>query len=339
VHAGVAALHHRDLDAAIVGDRDGAVGQRVRRHRHEQERRKLRREDGTAGRQRIGRGPRGRRDDDAVGAHGVREPAVDGDGALDHAAERAAVDHDVVEGERILARAAGPLDRDGEQRSPLLDVPALEHGGERLGHAGERDIGEKAEASLVDADQRHVEGRELAAERQHGAVAADHDGEVGVLAELGGVCGTRAGDGGIFRRVRVEHDAVAAGREEGAELRDGAAMAGVDRRPIRAMRGKGVAAMRRLNHRRASRNFVARTSHRALREASPGRRVALLRPRADKRRFRAGYVDRMDRMLEAAAQHLLKTLIERYVSDGQPVGSRALSRHSASSCLPRPCAT
>jgi heat-inducible transcriptional repressor len=33
-------------------------------------------------------------------------------------------------------------------------------------------------------------------------------------------------------------------------------------------------------------------------------------------------------MLESRAQHLLKTLIERYVSDGQPVGSRALSRHS-----------
>jgi heat-inducible transcriptional repressor len=36
----------------------------------------------------------------------------------------------------------------------------------------------------------------------------------------------------------------------------------------------------------------------------------------------------MPAMLEPRAQHLLKTLIERYVSDGQPVGSRALSRHS-----------
>src|SRR4029453_964897 len=36
----------------------------------------------------------------------------------------------------------------------------------------------------------------------------------------------------------------------------------------------------------------------------------------------------MAAMLDARAQHLLKTLIERYVSDGQPVGSRALSRHS-----------
>jgi len=32
--------------------------------------------------------------------------------------------------------------------------------------------------------------------------------------------------------------------------------------------------------------------------------------------------------LEPRAQHLLKTLIERYVTEGEPVGSRALSRHS-----------
>ena len=33
-------------------------------------------------------------------------------------------------------------------------------------------------------------------------------------------------------------------------------------------------------------------------------------------------------MLDARAQTLLKTLIERYIADGQPVGSRTLSRHS-----------
>ena len=32
--------------------------------------------------------------------------------------------------------------------------------------------------------------------------------------------------------------------------------------------------------------------------------------------------------LDARAQHLLKTLVERYILEGQPVGSRALSRHS-----------
>ena len=33
-------------------------------------------------------------------------------------------------------------------------------------------------------------------------------------------------------------------------------------------------------------------------------------------------------MLDSRAQHLLKTLVERYITEGQPVGSRALSRHS-----------
>ena len=33
-------------------------------------------------------------------------------------------------------------------------------------------------------------------------------------------------------------------------------------------------------------------------------------------------------MLDPRAQHLLKTLIERYITDGQPVGSRVLSRES-----------
>ncbi|MGC1817095.1 MAG: heat-inducible transcriptional repressor HrcA [Casimicrobiaceae bacterium] len=33
-------------------------------------------------------------------------------------------------------------------------------------------------------------------------------------------------------------------------------------------------------------------------------------------------------MLDPRAQHLLKTLVERYIAEGQPVGSRALSRHS-----------
>jgi heat-inducible transcriptional repressor len=36
----------------------------------------------------------------------------------------------------------------------------------------------------------------------------------------------------------------------------------------------------------------------------------------------------MQRMLDKRAQILLKTLIERYIAEGQPVGSRTLSRHS-----------
>ena len=36
----------------------------------------------------------------------------------------------------------------------------------------------------------------------------------------------------------------------------------------------------------------------------------------------------LDHMLDARAQRLLKTLIERYIAEGQPIGSRTLSRHS-----------
>jgi heat-inducible transcriptional repressor len=36
----------------------------------------------------------------------------------------------------------------------------------------------------------------------------------------------------------------------------------------------------------------------------------------------------MQRMLDKRAQLLLKTLIERYIAEGQPIGSRTLSRHS-----------
>lgn len=39
-------------------------------------------------------------------------------------------------------------------------------------------------------------------------------------------------------------------------------------------------------------------------------------------------------MLDPRAQTLLKTLIERYIADGQPVGSRALSRYSGLSLSP-----
>jgi heat-inducible transcriptional repressor len=35
-----------------------------------------------------------------------------------------------------------------------------------------------------------------------------------------------------------------------------------------------------------------------------------------------------DVMLDARAQHLLKTLVERYIAEGEPVGSRALSKYS-----------
>ena len=218
VHAGIAAVDHGDGDRGVVADRDRPVRERVRRDGHEQERGELGREDRAARRERVGGGAGGRGDDDAVGAHRVGEAAVDLHRALDHAAERAAIDDDVVERQRLVGRTAGPLDRDLEQRAPLLDVASVEHGAERGGHLAHRDVGEEAEPSLVDADQRHVEGRQLAREREHRAVAAQHDREVGLRGELGGGGGHVARQRRVLRGAGVEHDAMAARGEECRQL-------------------------------------------------------------------------------------------------------------------------
>src|ERR1700751_5654517 len=45
-------------------------------------------------------------------------------------------------------------------------------------------------------------------------------------------------------------------------------------------------------------------------------------------RCRAGIALKFSFMLDPRAQTLLKTLIERYIAEGQPVGSRTLSRFS-----------
>src|SRR5688572_26841808 len=43
---------------------------------------------------------------------------------------------------------------------------------------------------------------------------------------------------------------------------------------------------------------------------------------------RGGSLRTMLRMLDERARRLLRTLVERYIADGQPVGSRTLSRAS-----------
>jgi heat-inducible transcriptional repressor len=44
-------------------------------------------------------------------------------------------------------------------------------------------------------------------------------------------------------------------------------------------------------------------------------------------------------MLDDRSKLLLKTLVERYIADGQPVGSRTLSKAPGWSCRPPPSAT
>ena len=47
-----------------------------------------------------------------------------------------------------------------------------------------RDIGEKAEAAAIDADERNVARGDIARRVQQGAIAADGDHEVGAVSDL-----------------------------------------------------------------------------------------------------------------------------------------------------------
>ncbi len=141
-------------------------------------------------------------------------------GAVDHAAERAAIDHDVVQGKGLLACSVVSFQRHREQGASLLDVMALEHVGQRRRHAGERDVRQESQPALVHADQGNVEGRELSTESQHRAVAADDDREVGMLAKFGCRDGCGTCNGCILGRLGVQHDAMAPRRQECAEPRE-----------------------------------------------------------------------------------------------------------------------
>ena len=219
MHRCIATVVDRDRDHRAVGNRDRTVRERVRCDRHQRERGDLRRENGTACRQCVSGRPGRRRDDDAVGAHRVDEAAVDLDRAFDHRAERAAIHDDVVQRGRVLARAVGALDSGSEQGASFLDVSAVEHRAERRLHPGQRDVGQKSQAALVDTDQRDVVRGELARIRQHRAVASDDDCEIGGRPEASGRNRRNAGGRREARGVRLEDHRMSARGQEGGESR------------------------------------------------------------------------------------------------------------------------
>ena len=68
----------------------------------------------------------------------------------------------------------------------------------------QRDVGDEAQPPMVDADQRHAEGRQVARRAQHGAVAAHDHRQRGVLADLFERGGGEFGEPGVARRVGVD---------------------------------------------------------------------------------------------------------------------------------------
>ena len=105
------------------------------------------------------------------------------------------------ERERLVAVAVGTHDDGREQRSPFFEIPPGQHGVKRRLHPGERNVGQESQAALVDADQRHVERRQPARDREHRAVAAQHDRQVGARRPFGRRRGRVAGKRRVKRAV------------------------------------------------------------------------------------------------------------------------------------------
>ena len=83
---------------------------------------------------------------------------------------------------------------------------AVQHGRQRLAVVAQRQVGDEAQAPLVDADQRRAVARQLAANAQHGAVAAHHHGQVALGADAGDVeRGVVAQTGGFGRALGQHH--------------------------------------------------------------------------------------------------------------------------------------
>ena len=144
--------------------------------------------DGAAGGQRIRRGSGRRGDNQAVGALVIDELAINTHLDFDQPARVAFGHHHVVERQHIkhlLLPAVRSAPHRGFEQHPLLGhVLAVEYRGNGLEHGVERNVGQESEPPLIDADQRHVTGRKGARNVEHGAVAADDDGEIGFAAQF-----------------------------------------------------------------------------------------------------------------------------------------------------------
>jgi len=94
------------------------------------------------------------------------------------------VHHHVVEGDAFVDVLAVAQHRAVQQETRVLVVLAGKDFVQLLPHLAGRDVGEEAEAALIDADEGDIEGGEGAGRIEQGAVATDHDDGVALAADL-----------------------------------------------------------------------------------------------------------------------------------------------------------
>ena len=113
---------------------------------------------------------------------------------LHHAGVGAPVDHHIVHRQGVKHADAVTHDLAVDQAAVVFLKLAHQHGCKGVLVVFQRDIGDKAQTPLVDANQRDAIRRELTANAQHGAVTADHQAQVTLRANVGDVQGGVSGD-------------------------------------------------------------------------------------------------------------------------------------------------
>ena len=165
-------------DGGVPWDDDGTDGEQVRTDGGDQHRIDAGHDDGAVGREVIGCGASGGRDDDAVGAEGGDGLLVDLDGEVAHAGDGSFGDDDIVEGVPLLDDLA-VADDGGAHHAANFDLGAVVAPGfEGVVELGEGDLGEEAEGAEVDAEDGGGGAGEGSRCGQEGAVATEDDDQI-----------------------------------------------------------------------------------------------------------------------------------------------------------------
>ena len=97
-------------------------------------------------------------------------------------------------------------DLGGHHSAPVFFILPAQHGLERVLVVFKGDVGDKAKPTLVDAHHGHAKLGQLAADAQHGAVAAHDQRQVALSADSGCIKGRKLAQAGIAGRVFLKCD-------------------------------------------------------------------------------------------------------------------------------------
>src|SRR5215471_14193370 len=173
------------LDALIRGKHDRPVGQGVRADRRQHHRGHRGEDDGAARGERVGGGPGGSGDNQPIRPIASGELPVHGDSKVDDPTHGGLGDDHVVEGDILREPLAVTPDLRRQHHALLDEEPTRQEGFQGREELVNREGGEEAEATQIDAEDGHAEVAHQPRHREEGAVAAEDQDEIDLAREIG----------------------------------------------------------------------------------------------------------------------------------------------------------